>query len=241
MLAETLGKNIGDQVAIEDEEFTVVGIHRSANLFENSMAVVSLRDLQQLMDRKDQVTAFMIVVDDSPDKRSKIAALTETIKELKEPNGRKVGVSAMPTQDHVKSSLELRVVQAMAWSTSVIALVIGVIGMLNTMMIAVFERTSEIGTLRAIGWPKTRVVWMILMESLILSALGWLFGIVLSLLLTWVLSISPANSTIILPSSVSVVIMCQALVLAILAGLVGAAYPAFFAARLLPTEALRHE
>ena len=147
----------------------------------------------------------------------------------------------MPSQDHVKSSLELRVVQAMAWSTSAIALIIGVIGMLNTMMIAVFERTPEIGTLRAIGWPKVRVVRMILMESLVLSALGWVVGMLMSMALTWVLSVSPANSSVILPSTVSAEIMSKALVLAILAGLVGAAYPAFFAARLLPTEALRHE
>jgi putative ABC transport system permease protein len=241
VLAETLGKKVGDQVEIEGEPFTVVGIHQSFNLFENSMAVVSLSDLQQLMDRNDQVTAFFIVVEDSPNKKQEIDALAKQIEDLRDSKGKKIGVSAMASQDHVKSSLELRVVQAMAWSTSAIALIIGVIGMLNTMMIAVFERTPEIGTLRAIGWPKVRVVRMILMESLVLSVLGWMLGMLMSTALTWFLSVSPANSTIILPSTVSAEIMSKALVLAILAGLVGAAYPAFFAARLLPTEALRHE
>jgi len=240
-LAETLGKSVGDRITIEDEAFTVVGIHRSPNIFENSMAVVTLRDLQDLMDRKDQVTAFLIVLEDSPDKTARVDAVRREIEGLKDENGRKIGVSAMASEAHVKSSLELRVVQAMTFSTSAIALFIGVIGMLNTMMIAVFERTQEIGTLRAIGWPKARVVRLILLESLILSSLGWLLGLGGSLLLTRLLSMSPASSTLILPSAVSPVIISKAFVLAILAGIVGAAYPAFVAARLIPTEALRHE
>jgi putative ABC transport system permease protein len=240
-LAQALNKHVGDRVTIEGEEFKVVGIHQSTNLFENSMAVVPLTDLQKLMDRKDQVTSFMVVVADSPDKKAAVHALGREIEDLRDPNGRKVGVSAMPSQEHVKSALELRVVQAMAWSTSAIALIIGVIGMLNTMMIAVFERTPEIGTLRAIGWPKSRVVRMILLESLVLSFLGWLLGILGSMLLTKLLSVFPSNSSLILPSRVSPLIISQAFLLAMVAGLVGAIYPAYYAARLHPTEAIRHE
>ncbi len=239
-LADTLGKKVGDRITIEDEAFTIVGIHQSSNIFENSMAVVSILDLQSLMDRKEQVTAFLIVLEDSPVKKSRIDAVRHEIEDLRDENGRKIGVSAMASEAHVKSSLELRVVQAMAWSTSAIALFIGVIGMLNTMMIAVFERTQEIGTLRAIGWPKARVVRLILVESLILSSLGWLLGMGSSLFLTKLLSLSPASSTLILPSAVSPVIVSKALLLAVLAGIAGAAYPAFVAARLVPTEALRH-
>jgi putative ABC transport system permease protein len=241
VLARNLGKGVDDRVAIEGEEFTVVGVHQSFNLFENSTAVVALPDLQQLMDRHNQVTAFLIVVEDSPDKKAVVDALRRDIEALRDDHGRKAGLSAMPTQDHVKSSLELRVVQAMAWSTSVIALIIGVIGMLNTMMISVFERTREIGTLRAVGWPRGRVVRMILLESLLLSAVGWLLGLLGSLALVWLLGTFPNTSALILPSRVSPSIIAQALLLSVLAGLAGAAYPAYFAARLLPTEALRHE
>ncbi len=71
-LAETLGKKVGDRITIEDEAFTIVGIQQSSNIFENSMAVVSLRDLQDLMDRKEQVTAFLIVLEDSPAKKARV-------------------------------------------------------------------------------------------------------------------------------------------------------------------------
>jgi putative ABC transport system permease protein len=240
-LAETLGKTVGEHIKIEDEDFTIVGINQSPNIFENSTAVVALSDLQDLMDRKDQVTAFLVILEDSSDKKAKVDVVRQEIEDLRDENGRKIGVSAMATEAHVKSSLELRVVQAMAFSTSAIALFIGVIGMLNTMMIAVFERTQEIGTLRAIGWPKLRVVRLILLESLFLSLLGWLLGMAGSLFLTKALSISPASSTVILPSAVSPAIMSKALLLAIVAGIVGASYPAVVAARLIPTEALRRD
>jgi putative ABC transport system permease protein len=241
VLAQSLGKKVGDKVVIEGEEFTVVGIHESFNLFENSTASVPLSDLQQIMDRHNQVTSFLVVVNDSPDKQATVTSVREQIEQLRDERGRKLGISVRPTQDHIKSTLELKVVQAMAWTTSLIAVLIGVIGMLNTMMISVFERTREIGTLRAVGWPKGRVIRMILLESLLLCAGGWVLGVGGSLLLTWLLSAFPSTSTLILPSRVSLSIIGQALVMVLAAGQLGAAYPAYFAAGLLPTEALRHE
>jgi putative ABC transport system permease protein len=240
-MADALGKRVGDRVTIEDEEFNVVGIQESPHIVENSTIVVSITDLQDLMDRTDQVTGFLIVVEESAAKQATIEAVRQQILDLKDEDGRKIGVSALPTDAHVHSALEFQVVRAMAWTTSAIAMVIGVIGMLNTMMIAVFERTQEIGTLRAIGWPKARVVRLILLESLILSSLGWAVGIVGSLVLTRLLSIAPTSSALILPSAVSPAILSQAFLLAIVAGIIGAAYPAFVAARLVPTVALRHE
>ena len=64
----------------------------------------------------------------------------------------------------------------MSWITSAIAIIIGAVGMLNTMIMSVSERTREIGILRAIGWRKRRIVRMILVESVLLSLSGGLIG-----------------------------------------------------------------
>jgi len=130
--------------------------------------------------------------------------------------------------------------QAMAWMTSVIALVIGAVGVLNTMIMSVFERTREIGILRAIGWRKTRVVRLILFESILLSIIGAVLGIVAAVLLTRALTWWPMVNGLI-RGDVAPVVMIQGFFIALAVGLIGGAYPAYRGAQLLPTEALRHE
>ena len=88
----------------------------------------------------------------------------------------------------MKNVQQIKISRAVAWLTSAIALIIGAIGMLNTMIMSVFERTKEIGTLRAIGWRRSRIMQMVIGESLLLSLggaiVGSLGGIVLVKLLT---------------------------------------------------------
>ena len=241
ILAEGLGAKVGDKVEIEFEEFEVIGIRDSFNMFENSNALVPLDQLQTFMDREGQVTGFFVLVDDVANKDELVGKIQQQIENLTDEEGKTLGLSAMPTQDHVKSTIELRIVQAMAMSTTVIALFIGVIGMLNTMMISVFERMREIGALRALGWPKSLVVRMILLETFFLSVGGAALGMLGSLGLTQLLSRFQSASGLIIPSSVSPELMLKALALAIVAGMLGATYPAYVAARLLPTEAVRHD
>jgi putative ABC transport system permease protein len=240
-LARNLDKKIGETIELEGEEFTVVGIHDSANIFEKSMAVVVLSDLQRIMEQPNRVNAFMVKATVDRSSESNLRELATAITNLAGPDGAKLGLSAELTQEHVQSTLELKVVRGMSWSTSVIALVIGVIGMLNTMMISVFERTREIGILRGIGWRKSWVIRMILSETIVLSVVGALVGIVMSIGLTWVLATFPAASQLIIPTHASVKLMLQATSLALVAGAIGAIYPARVASKLQPTDALRHD
>ena len=130
--------------------------------------------------------------------------------------------------------------QAMAWMTALIALIIGAVGVLNTMIMSVFERTREIGILRAIGWRKSRVVRLILYESLLLSVVGAVVGIGSAVLLTHALTWWPLVNGII-RGDVAPIVMIQGFFIALAVGLLGGAYPAYRGAYLLPTEALRHE
>jgi putative ABC transport system permease protein len=140
----------------------------------------------------------------------------------------------------VGSVSHIKVSRAMAWMTSGIALVIGAIGMLNTMAMAVHERIKEIGTLRAMGWKKGRVVQMILGESLLLSLIGAVCGSVYAVVITRYFSTFPATAGFV-DGYIAPQFIALGFLMAIVVGVLGAAYPAWWGASLSPIEALRRK
>jgi putative ABC transport system permease protein len=240
-LAEELDKKVGDEVPIDKTPFQVVGIYVSGNMVENRSAVVSLRNLQDIVGREGYVSEFDIAVrKDLPDRKATLLALREKIENLTGDNGHKLGLQAKETSDFVESDNQMRLARAMAWVTSAIALIVGSIGMLNTMIVSVLERTQEIGILRAIGWRKSRIMRMILVESFTLSFAGAVFGILLAYTMIRILSNFPAARSF-ASGNITTQVVVIAYLLSVLVGLVGGAYPALRGASLPPTEALRYE
>jgi putative ABC transport system permease protein len=233
-LAESLGKKVGDTLPLFDNgDYTVKGIVKSTSPFETGSMWVALPELQKFMGRPGQVTGYAIIVDHFDDKaevervRAAIAALG--------PN-----IEAKDAAESVTDTTEIRFIQAFSWIVSAIAIIIGAIGMLNTMIISVTERTREIGILRAIGWRHWRIIRMILTESLLLSLVGGIVGSVASVGLTRLLGKLPAVAGLI-DANIPPAMVGIGIVSALCIGVLGAAYPAYRGAQLLPTEALRHE
>jgi putative ABC transport system permease protein len=193
------------------------------------------------MDRISQVSQFEITLQkDLPDRTATIAGLRHQIENLKNEDGGKAGLAAQASDEFVKSDNQIRLAHAMAWITSAIALIVGSIGMLNTMIVSVLERTQEIGILRAIGWRRSRIVSMIMVESFTLSFTGAVFGIFLAFAMIQILSRFPAAQGSV-HGGITMQVIVMAYLLSILVGLVGGGYPALRGANLPPTEALRYE
>jgi putative ABC transport system permease protein len=127
-----------------------------------------------------------------------------------------------------------------AMAVAGLAVVIGGIGMANTLFMSVFERTREIGLLRSLGWRRWRVMRLILGEAIVLALLGGLAGNGLGMLS--LVAISRSGSWLgVLGSQLTPDLFARALVTVIALGLVGGMYPAEWATRLRPVEALRYE
>src|SRR5262249_45342531 len=145
--------------------FEVVGVYQSFTVFENGGAVVPLAELQELMLRKGSVTGFSVVLEDAEDKAALVQRVKAQIEAIADDERGPYRIDAQPTRDYVSKSLPIKLANGMAWVTSMIALLIGAVSMLNTMIMSVMERTREVGVLRAIGWRKRRVVYMVLGEA----------------------------------------------------------------------------
>jgi putative ABC transport system permease protein len=232
-LAAALNVKVGDKTDLLDgEAFEVVGIFESNNVFDSGAMFAPLQSLQDLMLRDDEVTLFAVVAKDQ-----KLDALRDLASRIQAAAPK---IEASVADDVAQRSSEIRVARSFAWLTSAIALMIGSVGMLNTMMMAVFERTREIAMLRALGWKRRRVIAMILGESTLISLVAAIIGIVLAIVVVQVLSQMPAAGRLV-AGDISISVMLQGLLLALVLGILGGIYPAWSAARLAPVEGLRHD
>lgn len=237
-LALNLDKKVGDDLELyEGEPFKIVGIYESYNVLFNSSMVMTLSELQRLMDRPGQATGFCLRVDKSGTPAEAAARIQRVAGDVEKLG---LGLDAFSSEEHVESLAQLRIVRGMAWLTAAIALILGAIGVLNTMFTSVLDRTHEIGVLRAIGWRRRRVVSMILWESVVMSLIAAGLGIGSAMALIYGISKVPLAS-VVLDGHISWHVAAQGAVLAVAVGVLGAAYPAMLSARLRPTEALRHE
>ncbi len=232
VLALNLGKKVGDQLDVAGEQFQVVGIFESDSLFENGALIMPLQTLQKMMGREGQATGLVIAAKSSDP--AYLNALRRRIERAIR------GVAAIPARDYVVADTQIRLAKAMAWTTAAVAMVLGALGMLNTMLMSIFERTREIGILRAVGWRRSRVLALVLGEALAIALAGTVLGSVLAALGLRALMLSPTARGFIDPR-IPPEVLVIALVMGVGLSLLGGLYPAARAAALDPTEALRYE
>jgi len=140
------------------------------------------------------------------------------------------------------------IVETMLSSIGILALLVASIGIANTMVMAIFERTREIGVLKALGATNGDVLKMFMVEAGAIGALGGVFGILggwaLSRLLDWIIHNYLTSIQVSIPAPFFVLtpeLVAGALAFATIIGLLAGLYPAARAARLDPLTALRHE
>jgi putative ABC transport system permease protein len=144
----------------------------------------------------------------------------------------------MVASEVVGSSQGFRVARAMSWSTSLLAIIVGVLGVMNTMLMTVFERTHEIGILLAVGWRRRRIVYMVLCESALLGFLGGVVGVGLGVLGLLTLGALPGIRGFLEPD-ISPKLMLISIAIAVVVGVISGLYPAWRSSRLSPSIALQ--
>lgn len=229
-LAETLGLEVGDTLRLVQTTFRVVGIFETGIGWEDTSVVVPLRDAQVLADKPRQVTWYTIKLRDP--------SRAEEVRDYLNAHFPEIQVSL--TSEFVENMPDMQAGQQMVGQIAFLAVFIGAVGMLNTMLMSVLERTREIGVLRALGWSRRRVLGAILREALALGFFGAVVGVPLGVLMAWSLNQIPLLKGL-LVSRYDLSLLATALAVALGSGVVGGLYPAWRATRLRPVEALRYE
>jgi ABC-type antimicrobial peptide transport system permease subunit len=228
--AETMGLKAGDTLRVLNSNFRVVGIYETGVAWEETGAVITLRDAQRLAGRPHQVTMYGIKLRD-PQQVDEVQAYLD----IHFPE-----ISVSPTSAFAENLPDIQSSNSMMGQISFLAVLIGGVGMLNTMLMSVLERTREIGVLRALGWRRRQVIGMILQEALALGVIGGLCGILLGIGLGWSLVLLPQIGDMLVPQY-SPQLLLEMLAVAVATGLLGGLYPAWRATRMQPVEALRYE
>jgi putative ABC transport system permease protein len=229
--AKALDAAVGDEVVLDRHRFTVVGIYRGEDKLHDGGAVAPLATLRTMANRPDVVTAIFVTAAPGADPDAVAAAIERDHPAL---------AAIRDVDDYAEVDQGVEIMDALTLAISILAVGIGAIGVMNTMIMAVFERTREIGILRAVGWRSSRIVRLIVGESLVLCAIASVLGIAFGVAASRAVLLVPAVSALLEPGYPGTLFV-RALVVGVVVALAGAIYPAIRAIRLSPLEALRHE
>jgi putative ABC transport system permease protein len=215
----------------------VVAIYHGGSALETGSVILPLDQLQQLSSLQGKVSTIHVRLRPAPAgvAPEKYLKCAEAQIEAALP-----GLRAVPAAERAGNNQFVRLAHASAWGTSLIALLIGILGIANTMAMSVFERTREIGILRALGWKRRQVIILIQLEASVLGLGGGFFGIAIGWCALHLLAALPQTASIV-SATFPLLLLSEALGIAVLAGLIAGALPAWRGAQLSPIEALRHD
>jgi putative ABC transport system permease protein len=231
MAGDHSGKRLGQRVRVGTRTFTIGGIYHSGNRFEDLGIVLPLHAVESIAKRPGEITSLGVTARLGRDPKAVARRLER----------RYPGVAAITEPGQaIKVDTSTRLIVSTGWIVSLLALIVGGITVTNTMAMSVFERTREIGILRAVGWSPARVGAMIVLEALCICLLALGVGCALGVLAAQAFVSRSTLSAFISPTYTAST-FAWGLAFALGVGLLGALYPTWRAVRLAPVAALRHE
>lgn len=222
--SDKLGLHIGDKFTVNDQQLTITGISKPE---QATYVYLDQKTAENITGNK--VSAIYARSSNNPN-----STVDEVQKQIP-------GVSAVTKSDKV-AQLQENTNQALLFIGIIagIALVVGVISVINTMMMSVMERTRELGVLKAIGFTNWELKGSILFESGLLGFLGSIIGVILGII-GIIIFANMLHFTDYIPQMMPLWLIGGVIIGSTLLCLLAGLYPAISASRLNVVEALRNE
>ena len=237
--------SIGNSIETEGQEFKIIGVlKKQGNPIDDSSVWIMKEVLADLLNIEDEESQIIAKTKQgfNPDDVAE-----EIERKLRRERGEKEGQETFTVQTSSQLletfSNIFAVVQAVFVGIASISLIVGGIGIMNTMYTAVLERTKEIGTMKAVGAKNSDILLIFLFESGLLGLVGGMIGILIGVGIGKSVEYVAANQlgTPFLQASFGLPLILGALIFSFVVGSISGVLPALQASRLKPADALRYE
>lgn len=239
------GVEIGSTIKIEGTDFKVVGIlGKTGDPFNDAAVYIPKNTLKEILNVKNEESE---IVAKTQEGFNPVDVADTITRKLREERGEKKDQETFTVQTSEQLLTTFTnifgIVQAVLVGIAAISLVVGGIGIMNTMYTSVLERTKEIGTMKAVGAKNSDILYIFLFESGLLGLVGGAIGIGLGIGLGKTVEYISTTTlgTNLLKASISFPLIVGALMFSFLIGTLSGIFPALQAARLKPADALRYE
>jgi len=226
--ARELGLRVGDVLELRTGAFPVVGVYHSGVAFEDQGAALGLDEVARMRGREGDATTVAVTL-------ARGARADDVQRRLDGAFPGTISISQPGQVERVDTNSLL--IRKAAVVFAALALVIGGIAVMNTMLMAVFERRGDFALLLAIGWPRRMVARLVLTEGLLLSFGGALAGAALGVAAGEVI-VRVLDASALVAPDVTAGTLLRAVLVALATGAAGSLYPAWWVTRLRPAEAL---
>jgi len=243
--SEKYGKKIrvGAKLAINGKNFEVVGILKKSSSFQiNSIFLMNVKDLENVLDIKDEYDLIIVQVADK-DKLEDVAKnIEDSLRRDRNLDAGKEDFSVQ-TPEQALSSVNtiLSIINLIVVGIAAISLIVGGVGIANTMYTSVVERTKEIGIMKAIGARNSDIMWIFLIEAGLLGLVGGIVGALMGLSLAFIISYAASSflGENLFTVSISYFLLFGSIAFSFGIGVMSGVFPALQASKLKIVDALR--
>ena len=239
----TRNLKVGDRLLIQEKDFEIKGILDKTSSFQiNSAMLMAEEDMKEILDIGDEIDLILVQVGDE----KRIVETAEAIeRRMRKDRGQKEGEEDFSVTTPLKSfeavNTILDIINIIFFGIASLSLIVGGIGIANTMYTSVLERTKEIGVMKAIGAKNKDIAFIFILESGFLGLVGGITGSIIGVGMAFGATyvVGSFLGSLVIEAQISWVVISFAIIFATSIGLVAGVLPALQASRLKPVEALR--
>ena len=236
---------VGDTIELNDRAFKVKGIFATlGNPADDSQTYIGIEDMKEIFNTSNRVDYMIVQVQPNADIKEVSARIEKKLRDFRGVTEKTQDFSVVTPEELLRSiGSILNILTAFLIGVAAISLIVGAVGITNTMYTSVLERYKEIGVMKAVGARNSDILKIFLIESGLLGLTGGIFGVIFGFGMGKIIeyiAIIYLHTTLLQPVYPSYLII-GCLLFAFIIGSIAGTFPAWQASQIKPVQALRYE